>query len=138
MWLHERDALSIDQILNLSAAVPAGIPTQGYSTVYQPIFEALEQDTKLLEFYLLANNSAALHNCVNGADTIVDIWGAIQPVYNMTVGLASYQNSSHYTKFYAQRAVLPIFNMVQQAALEYSTNNGVITDRQSKNSPLRT
>ena len=116
----------------------AGIPTQGYSTVYQPIFNTLEKDTRLLEFYLLANNSAALQNSVNGADTIVDAWGAIAPVYNMTVGLANWKNSSMYTKFYAQRALLPIFDMVQQAALQYPVNNGVITNRESNKGPLRT
>jgi len=105
--------------------------------VYQPIFDTLEKDTRLLQFYLLANNSAALHNSVNGADTVVDAWAAIAPVYNMTVALGSWKNSSIYTKFYAQRALLPIFDMVQQAAQSYAVNNGVITDRQPKGA-LRT
>ena len=115
----------------------AGIPTQGYSTVYQPIFNTLEQDTRLLQFYLLANNSAALRNCVNGADTVVDAWGAIAPVYNMTVALGNWKNSSVYTKFYAQQALLPIFDMVQQAAKQYPINSGVITARDPKG-PVRT
>lgn len=47
-----------------------GIPSEGYATVYEPIFKALERDTRLLQLYVLNNNSAALKNSVNGADTI--------------------------------------------------------------------
>lgn len=38
--------------------------------MYEPIFKALERDTRLLQLYVLNNNSAALKNSVNGADTI--------------------------------------------------------------------
>ena len=105
--------------------------------MYQPIFNALEGDTKLLQFYLLANNSAALRSCVNGADTVVDAWGAIAPVYNITVAIGNWRNSSAYTKFYAHQALLPIFDMVQQAAKQYPVNNGVITRREVQG-PQRT
>ena len=74
---------------------------------------------------------------MNGADTVVDAWGAIAPVYNMTVALGNWRNSSVYTKFYAQQALLPIFDMVQQAAKQYPINNGVITAREPRG-PLRT
>lgn len=38
--------------------------------MYEPIFKALERDTRLLQLYVLNNNSAALKNSVNGADTV--------------------------------------------------------------------
>ena len=50
---------------------------------------------------------AALRNYVNNADTVVDAWGAIAPVYNMTVVLGNWKDSSVYTMFYAQQALLP-------------------------------
>ena len=66
---------------------------------------------------------------MNGADTIVDAWGAIAPVYNMTVVLAAQPDSSYYTKFYAENAVLPIFSMVRDAAAAYPVNGGVVVRR---------
>ena len=55
----------------------------------------------------------------------------------MTVALGNWKNSSVYTKFYAQQALLPIFDMVQQAAKQYPINSGVITAR-DPNGPVRT
>ena len=107
----------------------AGIPSEGYAIVYEPIFKALEKDRTLLQLYLLNNNSAALGNAVNGADTVVDAWAAIAPVYNMTVALAAQPDSSYYTKFYAENAVLPIFSMVRDAAAAYAANSGVTSRR---------
>ncbi|CAL8471735.1 g11277 [Coccomyxa elongata] len=106
-----------------------GIPSEGYATVYEPIFKALERDTRLLQLYVLNNNSAALKNSVNGADTIQDAWGAIQPIYNITVAIANHRNSSIYTRFYAERAVLPIFDNVRAAAAAYPLRSGVVTQR---------
>jgi hypothetical protein len=97
--------------------------------VYEPIFRALETDTRLLQLYLTSNNSMALKNCVNGADTIQDAWGAIRPIYNITAAIAAHKNSSQYTKYYAENAVLPIFNNVRRAAEAYPFNNGVIVNR---------
>ena len=107
----------------------AGIPSEGYAIVYEPIFKALEKDRRLLQLYLVNNNSAALENAVNGMDTIVDAWAAIAPVYNMTVVLAAQPDSAYYTKFYAENAVLPIFSMVRDAAAAYGMNSGVIARR---------
>ncbi|EIE21772.1 Metallo-dependent phosphatase [Coccomyxa subellipsoidea C-169] len=106
-----------------------GIPSEGYATVYEPIFKALERDTRLLQLYVLNNNSAALKNSVNGADTVQDAWGAIQPIYNITVAIANHRNSSIYTRFYAGKAVLPIFDNVRSAAAAYPARNGVIVQR---------
>ena len=107
----------------------AGIPSEGYAIVYEPIFKALEKDKTLLQLYLLYNNSEALGHTVNGADSIVDAWAAIAPVYNMTVALAAQPDSSYYTKFYAEKAVLPIFSMVRDAAAAYAGAGGVIARR---------
>lgn len=62
-------------------SVWAGIPSEGYATVYEPIFKALERDTRLLQLYVLNNNSAALKNSVNGADTIQVCLGHLLPWY---------------------------------------------------------
>lgn len=94
--------------------------------MYEPIFKALEQDTRLLNLYVAGNNSAALKNSVNGADTVQDTWGAIRALYNITAALANNKNSSRYTKFYAEQAVLPIFNNVKAAAESYPVRNGVL------------
>ncbi|KAK9918496.1 hypothetical protein WJX75_004496 [Coccomyxa subellipsoidea] len=106
-----------------------GIPSEGYATVYEPIFKALERDTRLLQLYVLNNNSAALKNSVNGADTVQDAWGAIQPIYNITMAIAQQKNSSVYTRFYADKAVLPIFDNVRAAAAAYPVRSGVVTQR---------
>ncbi len=102
------------------------MPSEGYATVYEPIFKALESDVKLLNLYRAGNNSEALQNSVNGADTIQDAWGAIRPIYDITAALATAKNSSRYTKFYTQHAILPIFNNVRQAAEAYPERNGVL------------
>ena len=107
----------------------AGIPGQGYAMVYEPIFRALESNKALLQLYASKNNSAALKDCVNGADTVVDLWGAIEPVYDLTVSLVTDKNASYYTNFYAKEAMLPFFDMVRDAAAAYVANNGVIASR---------
>ncbi len=58
-----------------------------------------------------------------------DAWGAIQPIYNITVAIANHRNSSVYTRFYADKAVLPIFDNVRSAAAAYPARNGVIVQR---------
>lgn len=58
-----------------------------------------------------------------------DAWGAIQPIYNITVAIANHRNSSVYTRFYAEKAVLPIFDNVRAAAAAYPLRSGVVTQR---------
>jgi hypothetical protein len=51
----------------------AGIPTQGYQLVYEPIFAALESDPTILQTLgRLQNQTGLLTNLVNGVDTVVD------------------------------------------------------------------
>lgn len=58
-----------------------------------------------------------------------DAWGAIQPIYNITMAIAQQKNSSVYTRFYADKAVLPIFDNVRAAAAAYPVRSGVVTQR---------
>jgi len=67
--------------------------------------------------------------CSSGVGGVQDSWGAIQPVYNMTVAISNHRNSSVYTRFYADKAVLPIFNNVRAAAAAYPERSGVVTKR---------
>ena len=51
----------------------AGIPTQGYQLVYEPIFAALQSDPTILQTLgRLQNQTGLLTNLVNGVDTVVD------------------------------------------------------------------
>lgn len=97
--------------------------------VYEPIFRALEGNKALLQLYASKNNSAALKDCVNGADTVVDLWGAIEPIYVLTAALVTDKNASYYTTFYTREAMLPLFDMLREAAAAYPVSNGVIASR---------
>ena len=51
----------------------AGIPTQGYQLVYEPIFAALQSEATILQTLTrLQNRTGLLTNLVNGVDTVVD------------------------------------------------------------------
>ena len=51
----------------------AGIPTQGYQLVYEPVFAALESEATILQTLTrLQNKTGLLTNLVNGVDTVVD------------------------------------------------------------------
>ena len=59
-----------------TAWLAAGIPTQGYQLVYEPIFAALERDSTILQTLMrLQNQTGLLSNLVNGVDTVVDSKG---------------------------------------------------------------
>ena len=97
----------------------AGIPSEGYATVYEPIFKALERDTRLLQLYVLNNNSAALKNSVNGADT-VQVRNSLAPACSALPGLCTWS-----LQIYCKQPALPLLCQCEAPSEKSSGNFGL-------------
>ena len=70
---HSAVLLLIQQAVHALLCCDAGIPTQGYQLVYEPVFAALESEATILQTLTrLQNRTGLLTNLVNGVDTVVD------------------------------------------------------------------
>ena len=83
-----------------TAWLAAGIPTQGYQLVYEPIFAALESDSTILQTLMrLQNQTGLLSNLVNGVDTVVDSKGPCRELPEMLPvnGFSCFTHAKHLT-----------------------------------------
>ena len=110
-----------------------GLPGANYTTVFTPVYEAfLAQDASVIS-QLTANSTTThlLEKAVNGnfgtgsADTMVDVWGVLQPAYNVLMSLMSSNNVSSSVGAAADPIIIPMFKQIQAVAAAYNTTGGL-------------
>ncbi len=110
-----------------------GLPGANYTATFTPVYEAfLAQDASVIS-QLTSNSSVSkvLERAVNGnlgtgtADTMVDVWGVLQPAYNVLMSLISSGNVSTSVTAAADPIIIPMFQQIQAVAAAYNTSGGL-------------
>ena len=115
-----------------------GLPGANYTAVFGPVYKAFVSsiDNSIGETtiaQLTANSSVThvLERAVNGnlgtgtADTMVDVWGVLQPAFNVLMSLINSNSVPGSGLQSAEATIIPMFEKVGQVAAAYSNNNGL-------------
>jgi hypothetical protein len=109
-----------------------GLPGANYTATFTPVYDAfMAQDASVIS-QLTSNSSVSkvLERAVNGnlgtgtADTMVDVWGVLQPAYNVLMSLSSGNVSTSVTAA-ADPILIPMFQKIQAVAAAYNTSGGL-------------
>ena len=110
-----------------------GLPGANYTATFTPVYDAfMAQDASVIS-QLNSNSSVSkvLERAVNGnlgtgtADTMVDVWGVLQPAYNVLMSLISSGNVSTSVTAAADPIIIPMFQQIQAVAAAYNTSGGL-------------
>ena len=111
-----------------------GLPGANYTTVFTPVYEAFASGNASL-ITQLANSSMMTHlleRAVNGnfgtgtADTMVDVWGVLQPAYNVMMDIINgNSNMASSVAAAANPIIVPMFQKIQAVAAAYSNEGGL-------------
>ncbi len=110
-----------------------GLPGANYTATFTPVYDAfMAQDASVIS-QLTSNSSVSkvLERAVNGnlgtgtADTMVDVWGVLQPAYNVLMSLISSGNVSTSVTAAADPILIPMFQQIQTVAAAYNTSGGL-------------
>nr|QOL01233.1 putative extracellular protein TR9_041a [Trebouxia lynnae] len=106
-----------------------GLPSANYTTVFTPVYEAfLKQNASVID--QLNRNSSMSHvleKAVNGnfgtgtADTMVDVWGVLQPAYNVLMSVMGMNGVAAA----ANPIIVPMFQKIEAVAAAYNTSGGL-------------
>ena len=115
-----------------------GLPSSNYTTVFGPVYEAFVSSTdnsigNSTIAQLTANSSMThvLERAVNGnlgtgtADTMVDVWGVLQPAFTVLMDLISSKSVPSSVYEAAEATLIPMFEKIGQVAAAYDTSNGL-------------
>ena len=110
-----------------------GLPGANYTATFTPVYEAFLAQDALVISQLTSNSSVSkvLERAVNGnlgtgtADTMVDVWGVLQPAYNVLMSLISSGNVSTSVTAAADPIIIPMFQQIQAVAAAYNTSGGL-------------
>ena len=110
-----------------------GLPGANYTTVFTPVYEAfVAQDSSVIS-QLVTNSSMSfvLEKAVNGnfgtgtADTMVDVWGVLEPAYSVMMSLINSGNVSSAVSAAADPIIIPMFQKIEAVAAAYNTSGGL-------------
>ena len=115
-----------------------GLPGANYTAVFGPVYKAFvsNTDNSIGESTIaqLNTNSSMTHvleRAVNGnlgtgtADTMVDVWGVLQPAFNVLMDLISSNSVPSSVYAAAEGTIIPMFEKIGQVAAAYNTSNGL-------------
>ena len=110
-----------------------GIPGANYTATFGPVYAAFVAQNASLISQLASNSSVTklLERAVNGdlgtgtADTMVDVWGVLQPAYNVYMSLLNSGNLSDSAVAAADPIIIPMFRHIQAVAAAYNSTGGL-------------
>ena len=110
-----------------------GIPGANYTATFTPVYKAFTAQNASIISQLASSSSVTklLERAVNGdlgtgtADTMVDVWGVLQPAYDVLMSLISSGNVSDSVAAAADPILIPMFQKIQAVAAAYNSTGGL-------------
>ena len=115
-----------------------GLPGANYTAVFGPVYEAFVSSTDnsvgestIAQLNTNSSTTHVLERAVNGnlgtgtADTMVDVWGVLQPAFNVLMDLISSNSVPSSVYAGAEATIIPMFEKIGQVAAAYNTSNGL-------------
>ena len=110
-----------------------GLPGANYTATFTPVYKAFTAQNASVISQLASNSSMTklLERAVNGnlgtgtADTMVDVWGVLQPAYNVLMSLINSGTVPDSVAAAADPILIPMFQKIQAVAAAYNSTGGL-------------
>lgn len=110
-----------------------GLPGANYTATFGPVYKAFTAQNASVISQMASNSSMTklLERAVNGnlgtgtADTMVDVWGVLQPAYNVLMSLINSGSVSDSVAAAADPILIPMFQKIQGVAAAYNSTGGL-------------